>query len=87
MKTTLIICIFAFAFIGFYQSSATEINAVKIFADSVKTDPVCKMKVKRPANYTSTYQNNEYWFCAKGCKLKFDKNPASFTKTKTVNQQ
>lgn len=80
MKTTLIICIFALSFGTLYTSNATEQTKQTILADSVKIDPVCKMKVKQPAKYKSTYQKLEYWFCAKGCKLKFDNNPLQYLK-------
>ncbi|WP_293298115.1 YHS domain-containing protein [Pedobacter sp. UBA4863] len=80
MKTTLIMCIFALSFGTLYASSATEPIKQTILADSVKIDPICKMKVKQPANYKSTYKKQEYWFCAKGCKVKFDKNPVKYLK-------
>lgn len=80
MKTTLIICIFALSFIALHTSNATEPVKQTILADSVKTDPICKMKVKQPANHKSTYKKQEYWFCAKGCKIKFDKNPEEYLK-------
>ncbi len=80
MKTTLIICIFALSFGFLYKSNATETNKQTISIDSVKIDPICKMKVKQPANHKSTYQKQEYLFCSKGCKLKFDKNPEQYLK-------
>ncbi|MFC2045610.1 YHS domain-containing protein [Chloroflexota bacterium] len=42
-------------------------------------DPVCKMEVeenKAPA--TSEYKGEKYYFCAKGCKIAFDKNPEKY---------
>lgn len=80
MKTTLIICIFALSFGALYASNTTEPIKQTTLTDSIKIDPVCKMKVKQPANHKSTYQKQEYWFCAKGCKLKFDKNPENYIK-------
>lgn len=79
MKTTLIICIFALSFGGLYNSNATEKVIKTVLTDSVKIDPVCKMKVK-PTELKSTFQKQEYLFCSKGCKLKFDKNPEKFIK-------
>jgi YHS domain-containing protein len=78
MKTILIICIFAIGFGSLYKSNAKEIKWQSVLTDSIKVDPVCKMKVKSPAKHSSTYQKTEYWFCGKGCQLKFDKNPTSF---------
>lgn len=80
MKTTLIICIFALSFGAIYTSKAVETNEITIQTDSVKIDPVCKMKVKSSTNLKSTYQKQEYLFCGKGCKLKFDKNPEQYLK-------
>lgn len=81
MKTILLICIFALSFGALYANNATEpTGKTIILTDSVKTDPVCKMKVKQPAKHKSTYQKQEYWFCAKGCKLKFDNNPEQYLK-------
>ncbi|MFN0256344.1 YHS domain-containing protein [Pedobacter ureilyticus] len=80
MKTTLIICIFASSFGALYSSNAKEVNNQIILTDSVKIDPVCKMKVKQSTNFKSTYQKQTYFFCSKVCKLKFDKNPEQFLK-------
>ncbi|MDQ8005416.1 MAG: YHS domain-containing protein [Pedobacter sp.] len=80
MKTTLIICIFALSFGALYTSKDTEANSLVMLTDSVKIDPVCKMKVKTSSNLKSTYQKQEYLFCGKGCKLKFDKNPEQYLK-------
>ena len=79
MKTTLIICIFALSFGALYKTNATEPNSLVILTDTVKKDPVCKMKVKT-SDLISTYQKQEYLFCSKGCKLKFDKNPEQYLK-------
>ncbi len=39
-------------------------------------DPVCGMDVdERKAAATSTYKGQTYYFCAKGCKNAFDKEP------------
>jgi YHS domain-containing protein len=42
-------------------------------------DPVCKMTVdeKNPPA-TSDYQGKKYYFCAKGCKIAFDKAPEKY---------
>jgi Cu+-exporting ATPase len=43
-------------------------------------DPVCNMNVdEKKAAATSIYKGTTYYFCAKGCKDKFDKDPEKFT--------
>jgi len=42
-------------------------------------DPVCNMDVdEKNAENTSVYKGKTYYFCAKGCKEKFDKDPEKF---------
>ena len=42
-------------------------------------DPVCGMMVdEKNAPATSVYNGQTYYFCAKGCKIAFDKNPEKF---------
>lgn len=47
-------------------------------------DLVCGMEVNaadaRAAGLTSRYKDREYYFCAKGCKKKFDENPEKYAK-------
>lgn len=44
-------------------------------------DPVCQMSVdEKEAAATSTYKGETYYFCAKGCKEKFDKEPEKYVK-------
>ncbi|MDO8785457.1 MAG: heavy metal-binding domain-containing protein, partial [Syntrophales bacterium] len=49
------------------------------------TDPVCNMTIE-PVNAAgvSEYKGNKYYFCAKHCKEKFDKNPETYTGKKSV---
>jgi P-type Cu+ transporter len=43
------------------------------------TDPVCGMSVTEPpAGGTSEYHGRTYRFCSRGCKAKFDANPARY---------
>jgi P-type Cu+ transporter len=43
------------------------------------TDPVCKMSVEPgKAAAQSTYKGERYYFCAVGCKQKFDREPEKF---------
>ena len=42
-------------------------------------DPVCKMTVEpAKAAAQSTYQGQPYYFCAAGCKQKFDRDPQQY---------
>jgi len=43
------------------------------------TDPVCKMQIDSDkAAATSDYQGRKIYFCAPGCKVKFDKEPEKY---------
>ena len=45
------------------------------------TDPVCKMTIEEnKAAGTSECKGKTYYFCALGCKAKFDQNPAAYMK-------
>ena len=42
-------------------------------------DPVCGMTIEPArAAATSEYKGQTYYFCAKGCKVQFDKNPDKY---------
>ncbi len=44
-------------------------------------DPVCKMEVEeKTAAAVSEYKGKKYYFCAKGCKVAFDKDPEKYLK-------
>lgn len=44
-------------------------------------DPICKMEVdERTAKWTSVYQGRTYYFCAPGCKRRFDSDPEKWSK-------
>ena len=46
-------------------------------------DPVCGMTVdEKKAAATSEYKGKTYYFCARGCKVQFDKNPEKFLTAK-----
>lgn len=48
-------------------------------------DPVCNMEVdEKKAAATSIYKGKTYYFCAKGCKVSFDKNPEKYLGGKGV---
>ena len=43
------------------------------------TDPVCKMTIdESKAAGRSEYNGKTYYFCAPGCKAKFDQNPGAY---------
>jgi YHS domain-containing protein len=43
------------------------------------TDPVCKMKIdEAKAAAKSDYNGKTYYFCAVGCKRRFDAEPQKF---------
>ncbi|PYM30456.1 MAG: YHS domain-containing protein [Candidatus Rokuibacteriota bacterium] len=43
------------------------------------TDPVCKMTVEpTKAAAQSAYKGQTYYFCAVGCKQKFDREPEKY---------
>ena len=45
----------------------------------MKTDPVCGMQVDtKTAAGTTNYKDQTYYFCAQGCKRKFDEDPAQY---------
>jgi Cu+-exporting ATPase len=47
----------------------------------VEKDVVCGMQVDpAKAAGTSEYNGKTYYFCSKGCKTKFDANPAQYAK-------
>jgi len=42
-------------------------------------DPICGMEVyEEKATTTSEYKGVTYYFCCKGCKVAFDKNPEKY---------
>ena len=44
-------------------------------------DPVCKMQVAEDkAAGKSEYNGKTYYFCALGCKAKFDRDPQQYVK-------
>jgi YHS domain-containing protein len=44
-------------------------------------DPVCKMQVdENKAAGTTEYKGKTYYFCAPGCKRKFDADPEQYLK-------
>lgn len=47
-------------------------------------DPVCGMDVDpKTAEAKSEYKGQTYYFCSKGCKVTFDKNPEKYAGQKS----
>ena len=47
--------------------------------DQVYTDPVCGMQVSmEQVNFSQSYNNQEYYFCASGCLQKFIERPSQY---------
>ena len=43
-------------------------------------DPICRMTVdEKTAKWKSEYKGKTYYFCAPGCKKKFDSDPAQYS--------
>ncbi len=43
-------------------------------------DPVCKLDVdENKAAATTVYKGKTYYFCAQGCKTRFEKEPEKYT--------
>jgi len=46
---------------------------------SMAIDPICKMTVdEKTAKLTGEYKGRKYYFCAPGCKKKFDADPVKY---------
>lgn len=42
-------------------------------------DPICKMKVdEKTAKFKSEHDGKTFYFCAAGCKAKFDSDPHKY---------
>jgi YHS domain-containing protein len=51
-------------------------------------DPVCLMRVdEKSAKATSIYQGKTYYFCAIGCKKKFDQAPEKYVKGIEIKEE
>lgn len=47
---------------------------------TTEVDPICQMDVDtdNPPGGKSEYEGNEYYFCAPGCRVAFDKDPEKY---------
>jgi Cu+-exporting ATPase len=71
----------AFSRSRFCRSERSEESRAKKEAKDMATfkDPVCGMMVEeKKAAATSEYKGKTYYFCAKGCKVAFDKDPEKY---------
>jgi YHS domain-containing protein len=51
-------------------------------------DPVCLMRVdEKSAKATSIYLGKTYYFCAIGCKRKFDQDPERYAKGVEIKKE
>lgn len=51
-------------------------------------DPICGMTVdEKTAKYKSSYKDKDYYFCAKGCKDKFEKDPEAALSKFTATEE
>jgi len=56
------------------RSNAREVNDTAV-------DPICKMQVdEKTAKWKSDFKGKTYYFCAPGCKKKFDSDPEKYSK-------
>ena len=52
----------------------------------MQRDPVCHMEVKDDAAATSEYKGDTYYFCAKSCKERFDRDPERYVSRSESSQ-
>ena len=59
--------------------NATNVQSEREEESPMPKDPVCNMNVdEKKSAATSIYKGKTYYFCAKVCKEKFDKEPEKF---------
>ena len=66
------------------KSNCCSGNKLKTAVQSIETmvDPVCGMQVKTDAQYHSTYQGKNYYFCSERCLSKFNIAPEQYVVSK-----
>ena len=58
-----------------------------VFGLGKATDPVCGMKVKKKeAAASAEHEGKTYYFCAEGCREKFETNPEEYLKKSKVKE-
>ncbi|MGQ3684467.1 MAG: YHS domain-containing protein [Candidatus Loosdrechtia sp.] len=69
------------------QATQTKTKVTNENHDTIK-DPVCGMKIDAIKKAPSKkYKGNVYYFCSKGCKKTFVKDPASYTLTENSQHE
>ena len=69
----------------YIEANQEEINMTTQTA-TTQIDPVCGMQVDpSQAAGTSEHTGKTYYFCSRGCKTKFDKNPTEFAASQQAN--
>jgi putative ABC transport system ATP-binding protein len=53
---------------------------------TMANDPVCGMAVERENSFSTEWQGQRYFFCAKGCQAEFTSGPEQFLKTRSWNR-
>ena len=72
-------CALAFVPAASAQAPADEKPAAEK-KETTAVDPVCGMKVKTGEAPSATYKGKTYYFCSKGDKATFEKDPAKYVK-------
>jgi len=66
------------------EKEGSRQNTLHIRKKEVKSmaiDPICGMEVdERTASATTVYQGKKYYFCAIGCKKRFESDPKKYEK-------
>jgi YHS domain-containing protein len=64
---------------GLRENLKSNYQYLSIRRTHMAIDPVCSMTVdEKKAPAISDYKGKKYYFCAKGCKIAFDKNPEAY---------
>lgn len=50
-------------------------------------DPVCGMKVEQDVPHRSDYEGRTYYFCCRGCKVEFDRDPGRYVEKEGEGRQ
>lgn len=85
MKTIFLITVMALVLKLANQPNIERQQAAQQTTDTLKVDPVCRMKLKaKSSTYQSyTHEKVNYTFCSASCKQKFVAQPAKYIKKPT----
>ncbi|MDQ3098146.1 MAG: YHS domain-containing protein [bacterium] len=60
-------------------SQIKNVSGMAIEEEGMVIDLVCGMDIDpKQANFKSTYQDKQYYFCYDGCKTHFDNDPEKY---------